>query len=207
MLAFLGIAILVIVTPGPDTALTINNALRGGRAGGILTALGVAVGQLIWALATSVGLVAVLLASEPLFYAVKLAGAAYLVVLGVRSLLAALRSNGPVPTRRDAGGVERLRPTVAVRQGIVNNLGNPKMAAFFASVLPQFAPQGEGVFSTLVVLGVLFCVLTFSWLAAYATAVAALGGWLARSTVRRVVEGAAGAALIGFGVHLATERR
>ena len=141
MLAFLGIAILVIVTPGPDTALTINNALRGGRAGGILTALGVAVGQLIWALATSVGLVAVLLASEPLFYAVKLAGAAYLVVLGVRSLLAALRSNGPVPTRRDAGGVERLRPTVAVRQGIVNNLGNPKMAAFFASVLPQFAPQ------------------------------------------------------------------
>jgi len=206
MLAFLGIAILVIVTPGPDTALTINNALRGGRAGGILTALGVAVGQLIWALATSVGLVAVLLASEPLFYAVKLAGAAYLVVLGVRSLLAALRSD-PVPTRRDAGGVERLRPTVAVRQGIVNNLGNPKMAAFFASVLPQFAPQGEGVFSTLVVLGVLFCVLTFSWLAAYATAVAALGGWLARSTVRRVVEGAAGAALIGFGVHLATERR
>ena len=165
MLAFLGIAILVIVTPGPDTALTINNALRGGRAGGILTALGVAVGQLIWALATSVGLVAVLLASEPLFYAVKLAGAAYLVVLGVRSLLAALRSD-PVPTRRDAGGVERLRPTVAVRQGIVNNLGNPKMAAFFASVLPQFAPQGEGVFSTLVVLGVLFCVLTFSWLAA-----------------------------------------
>lgn len=165
-----------------------------------------AVGQLIWALATSVGLVAVLLASEPLFYAVKLAGAAYLVVLGVRSLLAALRSD-PVPTRRDAGGGARLRPTVAVRQGIVNSLGNPKMAAFFASILPQFAPQGEGVFSTLVVLGVLFCVLTFSWLAAYATAVAALGGWLARSTVRRVVEGAAGAALIGFGVHLATERR
>ena len=75
-LAFLGISILVIATPGPDTALTIRNALLGGRRGGVFTALGVAAGQAIWALATSVGLVALLVASEPVFLAVKLAGAA-----------------------------------------------------------------------------------------------------------------------------------
>jgi threonine/homoserine/homoserine lactone efflux protein len=80
-LAFLGVSILVIATPGPDTALTIRNALLGGRRGGIFTALGVAAGQAVWALATSVGIVALLVASEPVFLAVKLAGAVYLVVL------------------------------------------------------------------------------------------------------------------------------
>ena len=69
-LTFLGVSILVIVA-GPDTALTIRNTLLAGRAGGIGTAFGVSIGQLIWAAATSVGLVAVLLASEPVFRAVR----------------------------------------------------------------------------------------------------------------------------------------
>src|SRR5216684_178412 len=91
LLTFLGISILVIVTPGPDTAITIRNTLAGGRAGGIATALGVATGQAIWALATSVGIVALLVTSEPLFLAVKYAGAAYLVVLGGQALWGALQ--------------------------------------------------------------------------------------------------------------------
>src|SRR5690349_7242548 len=88
-LAFLGISILVIVTPGPDTAMTVRNTLLGGRAGRLATALGVATGQALWALATSVGVVALLVASEPVFNAVKLAGAAYLVLLGGQALWAA----------------------------------------------------------------------------------------------------------------------
>ena len=64
--AFLGVSIFVIVTPGPDTALVIRNALLGGRSGGIFTALGVSMGQAIWVVATSIGLVALLVASEPL---------------------------------------------------------------------------------------------------------------------------------------------
>ncbi len=90
-LAFLALSIVVIVTPGPDTAMTIRNTLFGGRAGGIFTALGIASGQTIWALATSIGIVALLIASEPLFLAVKYAGAAYLVFLGVQALRAAIR--------------------------------------------------------------------------------------------------------------------
>src|SRR5260370_3888336 len=101
-LAFLGISILVIATPGPDTALTIRNALLGGRRGGIFTALGVAAGQAVWALATSVGIVALLVASEPVFLAVKLAGAVYLVVLGFQALWGAPppRRLPPVPVAR-----------------------------------------------------------------------------------------------------------
>ena len=86
LLAFLGIAALVIVTPGPDTALTIRNTLSGGRSGGVGTALGVAAGQAVWTIAASAGLAALLVASAPAFTALRLAGAVYLVWLGAYSL-------------------------------------------------------------------------------------------------------------------------
>ena len=86
-LAFLGVSALVIVTPGQDTALTIRNTLLGGRRSGVLTAAGVASGQAFWTLAASLGLAALLSASEPAFLAVRLAGATYLVFLGIQTLL------------------------------------------------------------------------------------------------------------------------
>src|SRR6201981_2918349 len=93
--AFLASSLLVICTPGQDTALTIRNTLLGGRQSGVATAAGVASGQAIWTLATSAGLAVILVASGPLFLAVRLAGAAYLIYLGMRSLIkAATRSSG-----------------------------------------------------------------------------------------------------------------
>src|SRR6266540_5960385 len=89
--AFVGVAALVITTPGPDTALTVRNALLGGRRCGIATGLGVSVGLAIWTLAASAGIAALLVASEPAFVAVKLVGAAYLVYLGAQSLWHAVR--------------------------------------------------------------------------------------------------------------------
>ena len=137
-LAFIGVSLLVIVTPGPDTAITIRNTLFGGRSGGLFTALGVACGQAIWALATSVGIVALLIASAPLFLALKYAGAAYLVFLGVQALREALRPTVHTGKAALAGRpTRRLTPLSAFRQGLVSDLGNPKMAVFFASLLPQ----------------------------------------------------------------------
>jgi len=205
-LTFLGISILVIVAPGPDTALTIRNSLRGGRAGGIGTALGVSAGQLVWAAVTSVGLASVLTASEPIFRAVRLAGAAYLVWLGAQSLLAVVRSRG-----REApsiGGISGHLPSrAAFRQGILSNLGNPKMAVFFASVLPQFTANDQGFVSGLLLLGAVFSALTFAWLALYATVIEKAGRFLRRSAVRRAVEAATGVVLIGLGARVATEAR
>src|SRR4051812_6222081 len=160
-LAFLGISILVIATPGPDTALTIRNTLLGGRVGGIFTALGVAAGQAIWALATSLGIVALLVASEPVFVAVKLAGAAYLVVLGVQALWQALRPGNPQAVDIGAVAWRRLAPSLAFRQGVISDLGNPKMAVFFTSLLPQFTWDGGATFAALVELGLVFSLLTF----------------------------------------------
>jgi threonine/homoserine/homoserine lactone efflux protein len=192
--AFLGVSALVIVTPGQDTALTIRNTLFGGRRAGLLTAGGVACGQAFWTLAASLGLAALLSASEPAFLAVRLAGAAYLVFLGLQTLIGASRHHSDRPRR--AGN--------AFRQGFLSNLGNPKMAVFFTSLLPQF---GGGSFPALLGLGLVFCALTFTWLTGYAVAVARAGDFLRRSRVRTWLDRATGAVLIALGLRLATETR
>jgi len=206
-LTFLGISALVIATPGPDTALTIRNTLLGGRRAGMSTALGVAVGEGIWAVATSVGLVALLLASEPVFQALKLLGAAYLLYLGLQSLRSAFsRASASL----DSGAHKArtgLRNARAFRQGVINDLSNPKMAVFFASVLPQFAAQGHGMLSELVGLGIIFASLTFAWLALYAFVIARAGDLARASKVGRTIDGVAGVALVGLGVKVALEDR
>jgi threonine/homoserine/homoserine lactone efflux protein len=204
--AFLAVSAVVICTPGQDTALTIRNTLSGGRRSGIATAAGVALGQAVWTVAASAGLVAVLSASEPAFRALKLAGAAYLVFLGAQTVWFALsRRGGPEPRRFDTRPVP-LTPWRALRQGLVSNLGNPKMAIFFASLLPQFAPQGGGAFAVLLALGLLFCSLTLAWLSLYAVAIARLSGLLT-GRVRRALDAVTGAVLIAFGIRLAAEER
>jgi threonine/homoserine/homoserine lactone efflux protein len=205
--AFVGVSALVIVTPGQDTALTIRNTLVGGRAGGIATAAGVSSGQLTWTVATSAGLAALLVASEPVFSVLRWAGAAYLVYLGLHALGPALfgppRSGQTVPSPARGGG-SGWGP---YRQGVLSNLGNPKMVVFFSSLLPQFVAQGQATFASLLLLGLIFCSMTFIWLSLYAIVVARVGDFLRRDRVRRALEATTGLVLIGFGLRLATERR
>jgi threonine/homoserine/homoserine lactone efflux protein len=200
--AFLGVSALVIVTPGQDTALTIRNTLSGARRGGVFTALGVSCGQACWTLAASAGVAALLVASEPVFRALKLVGAAYLVYLGLQALRDAFRSRGGSHAARDFAS-PLLAPHVAYRQGLLSNLGNPKMAVFFTSLLPQFASS----FWTPLALGLVFCAMTLLWLSAYALAVAKAGDVLRRPAVRRVIDAVTGAVLVALGIRLATERR
>ncbi len=198
LVAFLGVSALVICTPGQDTALTIRNTLSGGRASGFATAAGVALGQAVWTAAASFGIAALIAASEPAFLALRIAGAVYLVFLGLQTLWGAFRRRG---ARTIAAG-RRLQPRAALRQGLLSNLGNPKMAAFFTSLLPQF---GDG-FAVLLGLGLLFSLMTFVWLSAYALAVARTSAFLLRPRVRRAFDAITGAVLVAFGVRLATSR-
>ena len=203
--AFLGISALVIVTPGQDTVLTIRNTLLGGRSGGTFTAVGVALGQATWTLAASAGVTALLLASEPAFAAVRLAGAAFLIYLGTRALVAAI--GGGAAHQVEPGRPKRLAPSTALRQGVVSNLGNPKMAVFFTSLLPQFVPAGPGAFLSMLGLGLVFCCMTLGWLSVYATVVARAGDVLARPRIRRALDGVVGTVLVAFGIRLASEQR
>ncbi len=222
--AFLGISIIVIVTPGPDTAVTIRSALLGGARGGVMTALGVSAGQAIWALATSAGIVAILVASEPVFFAVKMLGAAFLIYLGVVSLVSAFRAGGWTTLRpwaellakrsfarklakRATEPRRRLGAGAAFRQGLISDLSNPKMAAFFTSLLPQFVPASDANFWSFAWLGLVFCLMTFVWLAAYSWVVAKAGDFLHRPKIRRTLEAAMGTILVALGLRLATEQR
>ncbi len=198
MLLFLGVSALVIGTPGQDTALTIRNTLPGSRATGVATALGVGVGQAAWTVATALGVGALLAASEPAFEALRLAGAAYLVWLGLRTLWTAVRGAG----KTSHGGRAARRPAVAFRQGLLSNLGNPKMLAFFTSLLPQFSSTSAGLLAH----GLLFCALTTVWLSTYAAVVSRARGLLDRGRVRRALDAVTGTVLVAFGLRLAAER-
>jgi len=194
LLAFVGIAALVIVTPGPDTALTIRNSLVRGRRGGVRTAAGVASGQAVWVVCTAGGVAAALRASHDAFVALRFAGAAYLLYLGLRALAGG----------HDAESTVRRSPIplrASFVQGFANNLANPKMLVFFLGLLPQFGRS----FGALAGLGTIFCAMTFVWLSAYAAAVSRLGGLLRRSSVRRALDRVTGAVLVALGVRLATE--
>lgn len=203
LLAFLGVAAVVICTPGPDTALTVRNALAGGRRDGVLTAAGVATGQLTWTVASAVGITGIIVASEAAFLVLRVVGALYLVHLGVRSILDAVRGRAgglTSPDVRTGAGGRR-----AFRQGLVNDLANPKMAAFFMSLLPQLAADGSGALVSMLVLGATFSALTFGWLLLFSVAVDAVRSWFARPGVGRVFDGLAGGVLVAFGLRLAVD--
>jgi threonine/homoserine/homoserine lactone efflux protein len=197
--AFVGLSIVVICTPGPDTALTVRNAIVGGRSAGVRTAAGVATGQAVWTIAASVGVASLLSATEPAFVVLKVLGTGYLIYLGVQSLRAARAPTHEPPAANRTGR--------AYWQGLLNDLGNPKMAAFFLSMLPQFVPTERPHVTSLLGLGFLFSALTFGWLAGYSVAIGRARRLFQRARVRRAVDAVAGVALIGFGVRLALTQR
>jgi threonine/homoserine/homoserine lactone efflux protein len=200
LLPFLAIAILLIVIPGPDTAMVTKNAVAGGRRSGVYAALGVSIGLTIWTAAAALGIAALLRASEVGFDALKIAGAIYLAWVGIQML----RSRGVVVADsfgRSASGVR------ALRQGLLSDLGNPKIAVFFTSLLPQFVHGTGSAFVPLLFLGGVFAALTLFWLAVYALAVGHASGWLRRPRVRLALDRFTGVVLIGFSVRLALERR
>jgi len=206
-LAFLGVAVILIVTPGPDTATVTRNAFRGGARGASLTALGVALGLLTWGAASAAGLAALLAASALAFTVLKIAGAAVLAVMGLRSLVAAARRAGPAPD--DGPGASAPEPAAAAApaflQGLLGNLLNPKAGAIFLTVVPQFVRPGDPA-ARLAAMVVVFAALVCAWLHLY--------GWLvARARrhfvgrLRRALDGVTGAALLGLGARLAAESR
>ena len=199
LLAFLGVSALVIVTPGPDTAVTVSSTAGGGRRGGVFTALGVSCGQAVWTLTASAGISACWWPGLA-FLTLKYLGAAYLLYLGLHAIWSATRRQADPPAA--GGGPARRGALACYRRGLLSDLGNPKMAVFFTSLLPQF---GAG-FAVLALLGLVFCAMTFLWLACYAVALAKMGDLLRRSPVRRALDAVTGAVLIALGVRLATEQ-
>jgi threonine/homoserine/homoserine lactone efflux protein len=201
--AFLVVATVVVITPGVDMALVTRNASRSGRRAAVLTALGMNLGVLFWAIAAALGLAAMVAASAAAFAAIKLAGAVYLVYLGLVALRSARRGGAQVASGERTGNV---RGRASFREGLVSNLLNPKIAVFFTSLLPQCAGAGAST-ADLLLLGLLFNTLGVAWLTSYAVVATRGRNLLSRRAVKRTLDRATGIVLIGLGARLALERR
>src|SRR4051794_18320712 len=202
---FLAVSVVVILLPGPDTAVVTRNALRDGLRGAVATSVGVVAGLFVWTLTASLGVAALLRASAPAFLALKLVGACYLAYLGARTLWDAYRNRAP-GARTVAGG-RRTHWAVSLRQGLLSDLGNPKIAVFFTSFLPQFVPAHAQPLIRLEALGLVFCTITLAWLLLYSVLVARTGDLLRTGRMRRALDAVTGVVLIGLGGRLALERR
>lgn len=202
--SFLPVAAILIVVPGPDTAIVTKNALLHGRRAALGTALGVNLGLVVWTIAAALGLAAVVRASDVAFTALKLAGAVYLTWLGIQALRAARRHSASAVN----GGAHRhLGGFGAFRQGVTSDLSNPKIAVLFTSLLPQFVAARSPTLMPFLLLGTIFVVMTLIWLCAYALVAVRASETLRRPRIAKALERVTGVVLIGFGLRLATESR
>jgi RhtB (resistance to homoserine/threonine) family protein len=199
-LAFLGIAALLTITPGADTALVARNAVSRGRRGAFFTTLGICLGCLAHSAASALGLSAILATSAAAFETVKWIGAAYLVSIGIQGL----RGGKPSPPYAPSPAAPHGR---SFSEGLLTNLLNPKVALFYLTFLPQFISPGQPVLRTSLLLALIHNVMGLVWLNACAAFLHRLGAALQRPRVKRWIEGVTGAMLAALGVRLAFERR
>jgi threonine/homoserine/homoserine lactone efflux protein len=207
LLPFVSVALLLVITPGPDMAMVTRSAVRLGRYAALLTAAGIETGLFVWTAASVAGLAAVLAASSTAYTVVRLAGAAYLLYLGGRTLLS-LRANAPqrAVESSEHSALHRIYKGTPFQQGLVSNLLNPKIAVFFTSFIPQFVEPGPNAVRDSVVLAAIFIGMGAAWLSAYALVATRLSSALRRNRVRRTLDAITGTVLMGLGLRLALER-
>lgn len=201
LLAFVGIAVAVVVIPGPDMALVARNVLRHGRRAGFATSAGICTGILVWAIAAGLGVSTILATSAMAFTALKLAGAAYLIYLGI----ATLRDHDASPMAVANGGFG-LASRRAWLQGLVSALLNPKLGVFFFTLLPQFIAPGDPPAVRAMQLAVVFDLIGLVWLLTYSAMLGAVGAVLGRPGPRRLMRWVTGTILVGLGARVALER-
>jgi threonine/homoserine/homoserine lactone efflux protein len=199
LLPFLLASVLVTVVPGADMALITRQVLVGGPRLAYRTIAGNLTGLLVHGVALAVGLSALIVASATAYTTVKLAGAAYLIWLGVQAIRGSARPQEPERPR--------AAPRHAFLQGLLSTVLNPKPALFFLTFLPQFVDRGRAVLPQTLTLALIHVVVGLVWLTAYAHLVDRAKAVLTAPRVRAWLERTTGAVLIALGVRVAVERR
>ena len=195
-LAFLPFAAFLAVLPGPATAMVIQSAARGGRARAMRATLGDAAGLALWAVASMLGVSALLIASEVAFTTLKIVGAIVLIAYGVAAVRAARRGEPPhAPTARRG----------AFRMGLVTALTNPKVGLFYIALLPQFVPPGTAVLPATLLLAAIQISLSCAWYFVLASAVGRAREAFVKQRAR--IQAATGALMVGFGLKILADQR
>ncbi|TSB18170.1 LysE family translocator [Streptomyces benahoarensis] len=203
LLGFTAVAALLTVSPGPDFAVVLRTALGSGRRAALCSAFGIAAGCFVWGLAGAVGLTAMLSASEAAYGALRVAGALYLMWLGVQALRASRRNRTApetaIPATDEDAGTDGLSPLRAFRTGLLTNVLNPKVGVVYLSLLPQFIPHGAPVVATTLLLVAVHAALGVLWLGTLACAVHRARAFFHRPRVGRRLDQAAGGVLLALG--------
>jgi threonine/homoserine/homoserine lactone efflux protein len=200
LVAFTLAGALIVLLPGPDTMMFLRSLVRGGRRQATLTAAGALTGLAVWVCAAALGLSALLRASHDGYLALRLAGAAYLIWIGVQSL----RSRGVAP--RPDGKPSRAGVLgTGYLAGLTTDLLNPKVGVFFVTFLPSFVPHGAPVGPTCLLFGAIFISEGAAFYAALLTASRGVTRWMTDTKVRRRLDRTTGVVLVALGARLATE--
>jgi threonine/homoserine/homoserine lactone efflux protein len=197
--SFLAVAALAMLVPGPDTFVVLRTALADGPRAGTWAAAGSAAGNLVWGAASVLGVAALLAASGSAFAALKLAGAAYLVVLGAQALLAAAR--GERLAGEESGAGRELSRAAAFRRGLASDLLNVKVGLFWTALVPQFVTADSSALLPPAMV-VAMASMAFGWLSAYAFLAARMSRTLRRRGSSMAVNGTVGAVLVALGLRL-----
>lgn len=198
--AFLLTCVLIVLAPGPSFAVIVNRSIRHGRPAGLAVVAGNTTALTFWAAASALGLTALIRTSEIAFTVLKIGGAAYLVFLGVQSLLRSRRRSDEAATA-DEPDAAPPRLFAAYRAGLFTNLTNPKAAVLYLALFPQFLPAGAGFGAVATLAGVQMCI-SAGWYTLVVLAVAGVRRLLARAVVRRWLDRATSVVLIGLGVRM-----
>jgi threonine/homoserine/homoserine lactone efflux protein len=202
LLAFAAFAAVVTVTPGLDTMLVVRTAAVSGRRAALAAAAGIGTGCLCWALASGLGITALLTASRFGYDALRWAGAGYLCLLGV---LALWRRRRPSTVDDEVPEPARTGTGRAFRVGLTTNLLNPKVGVFYLSVLPQFLPRGVSPLLASTAMAVIHDIEGLLWFAVLVFLVGRGARLLARPGVRRRLDQLTGVVFVAFGLRLALE--
>lgn len=202
LLAFAVVALLGVMTPGLDTMVVLRHALLGGRRVGAAVVLGISAGCLVWGAASTLGLTALLTASETAYRVVQLLGAGYLIWLGASALWRSRRGAGAIAEPADVpAGAGR-----GFRAGFVTNLLNPKVGVFYVSLLPQFLPSGGGIGWGALLVG-MHVTIGVLWLGGLVLLAAKARRLLLRERVRRWLDRTTAGVLVGLGVAMVADTR
>ncbi len=199
---FLFMSFLLVILPGPDTGILIQNTIKSGKKSGLKTMSGSVAGLLVHTMAVVFGLSAIIVKSAYVFSIIKYAGAVYLIYLGIVSLKSLTSKDA------QAAGVEKKRKNKShFLQGFFTCVSNPKVAVFFLTFFPQFLSPGENHFAQFLTMGFTYSVITIIWFFFYVYLIDFFKNWLKKPAVNNVLQGISGVVLMGFGIKLALEKQ
>ena len=199
---FIVACVLLIILPGPDTAIVTKNTIVDGRKSGFKTMIGSCAGLMIHTIACVAGLSALIVKSAVAFTILKYIGAIYLCYLGVRTLMALRVKKSQVQEEQ----LVEAKGNSSFKQGFITNITNPKVAVFFLTFLPQFLAPNSEPFWAFLAMGIIYAVLTFVWFVFYVYLLNSIRSFMKRPSTQAITEILTGSVLIGFGIKLAFEK-